>query len=165
MSIVVRAAAALNQLFGPIASETNLTTGVVVRQRKFTPLSLARTFVLGFLHKADPSDEDLARVAALSGAAVTPQAIDQRQTPKLATFLEELFRRAVRVVVGSDRVLAPILQRFAAVTLLDSTVIGLPDSQRERFGSSRAVPCEVADRVVVQAVEESGPSSHIGRFE
>jgi Transposase DDE domain len=123
----------LNQLFGPLANETNRNTGVVVRQRKFTPLSLARTFVLGFLQKADPSDEELARVAASSGAAVTPQAIDQRQTPKLAAFLEELFRRAVRVVVGSDRVLAPILQRFTAVTLLDSTVIGLPDSEHERF--------------------------------
>jgi Transposase DDE domain len=123
----------LNQVFGPLANEANRTTGVVVRQRKFTPLSLARTFVLGFLQKADPSDEELARIAALSGAAVTPQAIDQRQTPKLAAFLEELFRQAIRVVVGSDRLLAPILQRFAAVTLLDSTVIGLPDSQHERF--------------------------------
>jgi hypothetical protein len=124
---------ALSQVFGPLADEANRTTGVVVRQRKFTPLSLARTFVLGFLRKADPSDEELARVAAESGAAVTPQAIDQRQSPKLAAFLEELFRQAVRVVVGSDRLLAPILQRFAAVTLLDSTVIGLPESQHERF--------------------------------
>jgi hypothetical protein len=123
----------MKQLFGPLAQQAAQATGVIVRQRKFTPLSLARTFVLGFLQKPDASDEQLAQVAAQSGAAVTPQAIDQRQTSKLAAFLEDLFRRAVRVVVGSDRVLAPILQRFAAVTLLDSTVIRLPDSQHERF--------------------------------
>jgi hypothetical protein len=106
---------------------------VVLRQRKFTPLSLARTFVPGFLQKPDASDEGLARVAAQCGAAVTPQAIGQRHTPKRVAFLEGLFRRAVRVVVGSDRVPAPILGRFAAVTLLDSTVITLPDGQRGRF--------------------------------
>jgi hypothetical protein len=105
----------------------------VIRQRKFTPASLAKTFVLGFLQNPDASAEELAQVAAQCGAAVTPQAIDQRQTPRLVGFLEELFRRAVRVVVGSDRALAPLLERFTAVTLLDSTVIELPDGQRERF--------------------------------
>ena len=63
-----------------------------------------------------------------------------------------LFRRAVRVVVGSDRALAPLLERFPAVTLLDSTVIGLPDGQRDRFPGCggrlrvRAGGAEAADR-------------------
>lgn len=133
MSMVARASAAFQQVFGPLAADAGQDCGVVVRRRKFTAVSLARTFVLGFLQKPDARDEDLAQIAAQCGAAVTPQAIDQRQTPKLVAFLEGLFRRAVRVVVGSDRVLAPILERFTAVTLLDSTVIGLPHSQRERF--------------------------------
>jgi Transposase DDE domain len=133
MGMVARVSAAVQQLFGPIAAEAGRESGVVVRRRKFTGLSLARTFVLGFLQEPDASAEDLARVAAQCGAAVTPQAIDQRQTPKLVAFLEALFRRAVRVVVGSDRALAPILERFAAVTLLDSTTIGLPDGQHDRF--------------------------------
>jgi hypothetical protein len=133
MGMVARVGAALQELFGPLAREANRDSPAVLRLRKFTPLSLARTFVLGFLQKPDASAEELARVAAQCGAAVTPQAIDQRQTPKLVAFLEELFRRAVRVVVGSDRPLAPILERFAAVTLLDSTTIGLPEGQRDRF--------------------------------
>jgi hypothetical protein len=133
MGMVARAGAAVQQLLGPFAAEVGRDTGVVVRQRKFTAVSLARTFVLGFLQKPFASAEDLARVAAQCGAAVTPQAIDQRQTPRLVAFLEGLFRRAVRVVVGSDRVLAPILDRFTAVRVLDSTVIRLPDGQRHRF--------------------------------
>ena len=133
MGMVARAGAAVQQLLGPFAAEVGRDTGVVLRQRKFTAVSLARTFVLGFLQKPCASAEDLARVAAQCGAAVTPQAIDQRQTPRLVAFLEGLFRRAVRVVVGSDRVLASILDRFTAVTVLDSTVIGLPDGQRQRF--------------------------------
>jgi hypothetical protein len=135
----------LKQLFGPLADAAAATAGVIVRKRKFTALSLARTFVLGFLQKPDASDEQLAQVAAQCGAAVTPQAVDQRQTPKLAAFLEELFRKALQVVVAADRLLAPILGRFTAVTLLDSTVLALPDGQAERFpgcggssGSARA---------------------------
>ena len=133
MGMVAQVGAAVQRLFGPLAAEAGRESRVIGRQRKFTALSLARTFVLGFLHKPDASDEELARVAVQSGAAVTPQAIDQRHTPKLVAFLEGLFRRAVRVVVGSDRALAPILERFAAVTLLDSTTITLPDDQQERF--------------------------------
>src|SRR5438552_15037179 len=133
MGMVARVGAAVQQLFGPLAADAGRESGVVVRHRTFTPLSLARTFVPGFLQKPEASAEQLAQVAAQCGAAVTPQAIDQRPTPQRVAFLEGLFRRAVRVVVGSDRALAPILDRFAAVTRVDSPVIGWPDGQRDRF--------------------------------
>lgn len=133
MGMLARASAAVQELFGPLAAAADSDSRVVMRRRKFTPASLARTFVLGFLQNPDASAEELAQVAAQCGAAVTPQAIDQRQTPRLVGFLAELFRRAVRVVVGSDRALAPLLERFPAVTLSDSTVIELPDGQRDRF--------------------------------
>jgi hypothetical protein len=133
MGMVAGVGAAVQELFGPLAADAERDSRVIVRRRTFTAASLARTFVLGFLQNPDATAEELARVAAQCGAAVTPQAIDQRQTPRLAGFLEALFRRAVRVVVGSDRALAPLLDRFPAVTLLDSTVIELPDGQRDRF--------------------------------
>jgi hypothetical protein len=133
MGMVARVGAALQQAFGPLAEDAARETGVVARRRKFTPASLARTFVLGFLQKPAATAEDLARVAAQCGAAVTPQAVDQRQTPELAAFLEGLFRRAVRLVVGAGGGLAPLLDRFAGVVLLDSTTINLPDGQRDRF--------------------------------
>src|SRR5258707_178210 len=101
MGMVAGVGAAGQQLFGPLAAEADRDGRVVVRRRKFTAGSLARTFVFGFLQKPDATAEELAQVAAQCGAAVTPQAIDQRQTPQLVAFLEGLFRRAVRVVVGS----------------------------------------------------------------
>ena len=133
MSIVGRVAAALTQLLGPLADQADRATHLIVRTRKFTARSLTRTFVLGALQNPNASDEQLAHVAARCGVDVTPQAIEARHTPKLAAFLEDLFRRAIRVVIGAERVVAPILQRFTAVTLLDSTVIGLPDGQHQRF--------------------------------
>jgi hypothetical protein len=133
MGRIAQLEAAVQRLFGPLALDAAHESGVIRRQRKFTPLSLARTFVLGFLQNPRASDEDLAQMAVQCGAAVSPQAIDQRQTPRLAAFLEGLFRRAVRVAVAGERALAPLLERFTAVVVLDSTAIALPDDQGDRF--------------------------------
>jgi hypothetical protein len=133
MGILAEVGAVLQRLFRDIAQTAADESGVIRRQRKFTALSLARTFVLGFLQKPDASDEELAQVAVQCGAAVSPQAVEQRHTPRLVGFLEELFRRATTLVVGSGRALAPLLERFTAVTILDSTTITLPDEMQEPY--------------------------------
>lgn len=131
MEIIAKVGAALQHLFGESAAAAAQTSGVIVRQRKFTAFSLARTFVLGFLRNPKASDEELAQLAAQCGAAVTPQAIEQRHTPKLVAFLKELFVKATQIVVGSDQALAPLLERFTSVNVLDSSTITLPDSMAE----------------------------------
>jgi hypothetical protein len=133
MGILAKVGEALQRLFGDIASAAAQESGVVQRLRKFNSVSLARTFVLGFLHNPRASDEQLAQMAGQCGAAVTPQAIEQRHTPRLVDFLERLFRGATQLVVGSDQALAPILERFPSVTVIDSSTITLADELRERF--------------------------------
>ena len=133
MRIIAKVGLALQELFGEIADEAAEASGVIVRKRKFTALSLARTFVLGFLRNPEASDEELAQIAVQCGAAVTPQAVEQRHTRRLVKFLQELFCRASKVVVGSDKALAPILERFTNVTVLDSSTITLPDGMRKEF--------------------------------
>jgi hypothetical protein len=125
--------AALQYLFGACAEQAAAATGVIVRQRKFTPLSLARTFVLGFLRHPDASAEQLAQIAAQCGVPVTPQAVEQRHTAKLVQFLKDLFGRVTKLVVGSDKALAPLLERFTDVTVLDSSTIPLPDELRDEY--------------------------------
>lgn len=133
MGILAKVGGALQRLFGEIAQTAAAESGVIQRTRKFNPLSLARTFVLGFLQDPKGSDEKLAQMAVQCGAAVTPQAIEQRQTPKLVDFLERLFRGATKLVVGTDKALAPILERFTNVTVIDSSTITLPDEMQEQF--------------------------------
>jgi hypothetical protein len=133
VEIIARVGVALQELFGPLAEEAARASGVIVRRRKFTARTLARTFVPGFLRHPRASAEELARVAVECGAEVTPQAVDQRHTPRLAKFLEDLFGRAARLVVASNRALAPLLERFASVTVLDSSTITLPDELGDRF--------------------------------
>jgi hypothetical protein len=133
MGIIAKVSVALQYLFGKCAEEAGETSAVIVRKRKFTALSLAKTFVLGYLRNPEASDEELAQIAVQCGADVSPQAIDQRHSWRLVTFLKELFGRATKVVVGSDKALAPILERFSSVTVLDSSTITLPDSMKEEF--------------------------------
>jgi Transposase DDE domain len=133
VGIIAKVGTALQQLFGNTAEQAAQSSGVIVRKRKFTALSLARTFVLGFLENPNASDEELAQMAVQCGAEVTPQAIEQRQTPKLVSFLKELFCRATKMVVGSDKALAPILERFTSVTILDSSTITLPDNMQAEY--------------------------------
>src|SRR5262249_51663288 len=109
MGIIATVGRAMQRLFGEFAEQAAQESGVIVRQRKFSALSLARTFVLGFLEKPTASDEDLAHIAVQCGAVVTPQAVEQRQTPKLVGFLRSLFGKGIQVVVGAEKALAPIL--------------------------------------------------------
>jgi hypothetical protein len=133
MEIIATVGARLQRLLGPGAAEAAAESGVIVRQRKFTGLSLARTFVLGFLQNPDASDEQLAQMAVQCGADVTPQAVAQRYSPTLVQFLQGLFRRASQLAFGAQRSLAPLLDRFTSVTVLDSSTIALPDRLHEEF--------------------------------
>ena len=73
MVILAKVGGALQRLFGEIAQTAAAESGVIQRTRKFNALSLARTFVLGFLRDPKGSDEKLAQMAVQCGAAVKPQ--------------------------------------------------------------------------------------------
>lgn len=133
MRMVTKVAAALQSLLGSWAEQAAAETGVIERRRKFSPQTLARTFVLGHLANPRASDEELAQCAAFLGVEVTPQAVEQRYTPRLEAFLEGLFRRGMGCLIGTQTVLAPLLERFAGVFLLDSSSVSLPAELAARF--------------------------------
>ena len=66
-------------------------------------------------------------MAASLGVAITPQGLSERFTESAATFLQEILDLVVSYIIAADPVAIPILQRFTAIILLDSTVIVLPD--------------------------------------
>lgn len=133
MGIVARVGAALQHLWGELANTAAAMSQVIQRRRKFSPETLARTFVLGFLQDPNASDEKLAQFAAQCGVAVTPQAIEQRHTQALVEFLKHLFEQAAKLVVGSDASLAALLERFARVIVLDSSTISLPEEAQSEY--------------------------------
>jgi hypothetical protein len=151
MQSVKKLVECLQSVVGGWATEANQKSQVVRRERKFSAGTLAMTFVFGFLRNARASARDLAQTAAAIGVEVTEQAIEKRYTPALATFLRETFMQAVQSQVSSERVLAPLLERFTDVLLLDSTGISLPPELAEEFpgcgGSAGAAALKVQVRI------------------
>lgn len=133
MSSVQRIGESLRTLFGDWANQADAEAHVIQRNRKFSVASLAQTFVFGFLAKPNASDEDLAKTAAAIGTSVSTQAIEQRYSQRLVDFLRTLFAKAVTAVVSSQKSFTGILDQFADVQLLDSTVIALPAELAETF--------------------------------
>jgi len=133
MESIAKVGAALQDLFGTVVDKAAEASGVIKRQRKFSAMSLAKTFILGFLAKPDATDEDLAQMAVQVGADVSPQAIEQRYTPQMEQFLKGMYSEAIQIVVGSDKALAPILERFSSVDVQDSSTIVLPDDQEQQY--------------------------------
>lgn len=133
MTNVAKVGGALQRLFKSSVETAAKSTGVVKRRREFTPMSLAMTLVLGYLWKPRATTHELSTMAVRCGARVSPQAVDQRRNPKLAQFLKELFCESLKIAVASSQSLSPLLDRFTNVTLLDSSVVTLPDSMKEEF--------------------------------
>lgn len=133
MGVIGTVADAIQRLFGEAAQAGAKSSGVIRRQRKFTATSLLQTFTLGFLKKADATDEDLAMVAAEVGVSVSTQAVEHRHTPQMESFLKDVFRRIARMTVGSGKALAPILERFPKVVILDGSTVPLPDGMQDQF--------------------------------
>jgi hypothetical protein len=163
MGILAKVGSALQRLFGDLAESAANESGVIKRTRKFSVASLAKTFVLGFLQDPKASDEKLAQFAVQCGVDVTPQAIEQRHTPQLIEFLQKLFEGATKLIVGSSKALAPLLERFTSVTVLDSSTITLPDEVKDRYLGCRAPG--VGDKAAMKLQTEwdlrSGALTHV----
>lgn len=126
MTSVTQLASTLQTLLGTTADRLARTTGFLRRQRQLTGASFAQALVCGWL--ADPTStlRQLAQATATAATPVSRQAIQQRFTPAAAHFLRALLQEALGSVVSGADVAVPLLQRFAAVAVLDSTTIVLP---------------------------------------
>lgn len=136
MQIVARTAMVLQSVLTTEADEVAKQCGVIQRKRKFRGSSLAQMFVFGWLHNPQATVEQLAQQAVVSGATVSPQAVQQRFTRRLGTFFQTLLQRAIGELVVSEAKVIPLLQKFpGGVWINDSTVINLPTQFAEQWPS------------------------------
>jgi hypothetical protein len=124
---------AFRQVLCEAAERLARSTGLIRRQGKITGANFAQTLILGWLANPDASLEMLAQFASEVGLHITAQGLDERFTGRAVAFLQALWEVALAQVVVADPVAIPLLERFAAVCLEDSTVIGLPDELAEVF--------------------------------
>lgn len=155
MSTIARVATVLQHVVTEVADAAAVGTGFVQRRRKLTGSVFVRALVWGFLGKPQASLADLSRVAAIDGVHVSPQAVAQRCTPAAAACLQQVVAAAVQVVVGGARRLAPLLDRFTGVYVLDSSTVSLPAALASVWpGSCAAVTC--AAQTSVPAAPKTG---------
>jgi len=128
MAIVATVAESLMTLLTTEAESAAKEVGLIRRQRKVTGPLLAQTWVLGWLSKPDESRSGLVSMAATVGLRISAQGLAQRATGVGAAFLLRLLEKATEIVVCADPAVRPLLDRFSSVTVLDSSVIRLPDA-------------------------------------
>lgn len=131
----------MEQVLGPVADRLAQETGWVRRRSKLTGVLFVRTLVLGWLRAPTASLEALSQTAASLGVAITPQGLDSRFTQAGAACLEAVLEEAVQSVLATEPVAIPLLQRFTAVTIEDSSTIELPAALAEIWkgcGTARA---------------------------
>jgi hypothetical protein len=126
-------------------------TGFIQRQGKVTGANFAQTLVLGWMSDPNASLETLAQHAAEVGLQIRAQGLDERFTTRAAGFLQALFEVALAQVVIADPVAIPLLNRFAAVCLEDSSTIRLPAALKHVFrgngGKGSQAGCKIFVRL------------------
>lgn len=100
---------------------------------KFSASTLTQTLVWGWLAHPDASLEQLAQTAASLGLDVSPQAIDQRFSLPTAALLQQVLSASLLHLIEGPQIAIPVLQRFSAVLIHDSTTLVLPDCLSEIY--------------------------------
>jgi Transposase DDE domain len=127
MATIPQVAHAMREILTTTADDAARTTHFVQRQSRLGGATFSQTLVFGFLSNPQATLEELAQTAATLGVHITPQALDQRFTSAAATCLAQVLQGAIRRVIAADPVAIPLLDRFTAVYLQDSSTIVLPD--------------------------------------
>lgn len=133
MSIIDTVAPTLQSALGPSLDDLGRQTGAIRRQRKFSGASLLKTIVLTLMKRPNAESDDFAATAAQLGVPVTPEAVEKRFTERLVTFLRAGLEHVLSHSVKAHPVAIPVLAKFTAVEVGDSTTITLPDEYAAEF--------------------------------
>ena len=121
-------ASRLQTVFLTLPEQAAAKAGLIQRRRKFTPIAFALGLTLAWLQRPAATYPRLLGFLAAAGVSVSASALCQRFTPELADFFLELLRQATRLALQPSPAQLPLLQRFTAVLIHDSTTVGLPAS-------------------------------------
>ena len=138
MTSVPYLARTMRTLLTTTAETAARQTGCVQRRSKLTGAGLVQTLVLGWLGTPAATLQQLAQMAARLGITITPQALHRRFTASTAACLEQVLAAAVTQVIAAEPVAVPLLRRFGAVLVQDSTTITLPPALAPTWPAGRA---------------------------
>jgi Transposase DDE domain len=167
---IPQVARAMREVLTTTADATAKATQFVRRTSPLGGATFSQTLVFGFLGNPQASLEELAQTAATLGVPITPQALDQRFTPAAAACLAQVLRAAITRIITADPVAIPLLERFTAVCVQDSSTIVLPDTLAAVWQgcggtttSSTAAALKLQVRLELRTGQLEGPQLQDGR--
>src|SRR5215471_9804316 len=127
MTTIPQVARALREILTTTAADAGRATRFVQRTSPLSGATFSQTLVFGFLSNPQATLEELIQTAAALGVEISPQALDQRFTASAAACLHQVLLTVIARVITAEPVTIPLLQRFTAVYVQDSSTIVLPD--------------------------------------
>lgn len=137
MTTLTELAQTMQDLLTTTADQLASQCGFVRRKRKVTGANFAQSVVFTAMADSKPPKSRFQVIAAAVGLNASRQALDQRFNERGAEFLRELLRAAIAEMVATP-VAIPLLQRFTAVEVLDSSVVALPDELADLYRGGRS---------------------------
>jgi hypothetical protein len=126
MSSVPQLPAVLRTVLTTTADTAARATGFVQRRSKLTGGHFVQTLLFGWLANPTASLTDLAQMAAVLGVPISPQGLAQRFSAAAAACLQQVLQHAAQQALAGAPAAIPLLQRFPAVMVRDSSIIMLP---------------------------------------
>jgi hypothetical protein len=167
---IPQVARAMREVLTTTADAAAQATQFVQRTSPLGGATFSQTLVFGFLGNPQASLEELTQTAATLGVPLTPQALDQRFTPAAAACLEQGLRTAITRLIAADPVAIPLLERFTAVCVQDSSTIVLPETLAAVWQgcggtptSSTAAALKLQVRLELRTGKLEGPQLQDGR--
>ena len=127
MTTIPQVARAMREILTTTADEAAHITHFVQRTSPLRGATFSQTLVFGFLGNPQATLEELTQTAATLGTVISPQALDQRFTASAAACLAQVLLAAIARVIAAEPVTIPLLRRFTAVYVQDSSTIVLPE--------------------------------------
>jgi hypothetical protein len=127
MSSVSQVAVAFQQILTVEAAALARETGFIERERKFDGADFAQSLIFGWLQEPHISLDGLIQVLGRREVDLSSSGLSQRFTQECATFFQRLLERLSAMQMQAEEAVdCPLLRRFRAVIVEDSSQIQLP---------------------------------------
>ena len=108
------------------ADRAGYEEGFIKRRRNLSGSSFVQTLVMGYWGNPQATTNDLNQAAGVVGVQISRQGLAQRYSPAAAAVLRRVLEASVERMVSANPVNLPVLRRFSAVRITDSSTITLP---------------------------------------
>ena len=126
MSSVPQQAETVQRILEEEARQRARETGFIERERAFNGADFAQALILGWLQHPDERLSGFTQLLQRRQVSITASGLSQRFTKEAATFMQRVLERLAEVQMQVEAVDVPLLRRFSAVRVEDSSVVLLP---------------------------------------